>query len=108
MKEEFVEDILVTTLLFWVKKIRHGGCTREQEMALLNLLDNNADTMGTPDEIADFYGKSKEAVYNVIKRNYIGKPKRNIVMYSFSRFRDAAPKSWKPCIGHVNIEESSE
>lgn len=104
MKEEFVEDAIVSTLLFWVKKVKRGDCTREQEQAFLDMIDTHANVLGTPDEIADFYGKSKDAVYDVIKRKYIGKPKRNIVMYSFSRFRKVAPKSWKPSDGHITDE----
>lgn len=94
MTEEFVDEILVTTLRFWIKKIRRGDCTREQELAVLKAIDSHADIQATIDELADFYHKPKDAIYGVIKRNYIGKPKRNIVMYSFSRFRDAAPKNW--------------
>lgn len=96
MKEEFVEELLVTTLKFWIKKIRRGDCTRDQELAALNAIDSVGDIQGTIDELADFYGKSKDAVNSVIKRSYLGKPKRNVVMYSFSKFRDAAPKSWHP------------
>ena len=95
MKEKFVDELLITTLKFWIKKIRRGDCTRAQEIAALNALDSVGDVQGTIEELADFYGKSKDAVNSVIKRNYIGKPKRNVVMYSFSRFRDAAPRSWR-------------
>lgn len=28
--EEFVEEMLIATLKFWIKKIRRGDCTREQ------------------------------------------------------------------------------
>lgn len=95
MKEEFVEEMLITTLRFWIRKIKRGDCTREQEKAILNAIDANADIQGSIDELAEFYGKSKDAVNSVIKRSYIGKPKRNIVTYSFSKFRDACPKSWQ-------------
>ena len=95
MKEEFVDEILITTLRFWIKKIKRGDCTREQQLAVLDAIDSVGDVQGTIDELADFYGKSKDAVNGVIKRNYIGKPRRNVVLYSFARFRKAAPKSWR-------------
>ena len=95
MEDRLADEILVTTLRFWIKKIRRGDCTREQRQAVLNALDTNADILATIDELADFYGKSKDAVNSVIKRSYMGKPRRNIVMYSFSKFRDAVPKSWR-------------
>jgi hypothetical protein len=41
MKEEFVEEMLITTLRFWIKKIKRGDCTIEQEMAILEAIDSN-------------------------------------------------------------------
>lgn len=95
MKEEFVEELLISTLKFWIKKIRRGDCTREQELAILNAINTESEVYGTVDEIASFYGKTKDDVFGVIKRKYIGKPKRNIAMYSFSKFAEVAPKSWR-------------
>ena len=92
--EEFADELLIETLLFFVKKIKRGGCTHEQKIAAINAIDSVADVHGTIDEIADFYGKSKDAVNSVIKRSYMGKPKRNVVLYSFAKFRDAAPRNW--------------
>lgn len=94
MEEEFVDEMLVTTLRFLIKKVKRGDCTREQQKAILDAIDENGNIKGTIEEIADFYGKSKDAVNGVIKRKYIGKPERNVVLYSFSKFRKVAPKSW--------------
>lgn len=94
MKEEFVEELLISTLRFWIKKIKRGDCTLEQEKAILDAITKESEVYGTIEEIADFYGKSKEDVYGVIKRKFVGKPKRNIVMYPFNKFAEAAPKSW--------------
>ena len=93
--EEFVDELLITTLRFWIKKIKRGDCTREQQKAILDAIDSAGEVYGTIDEIAAFYGKSKDAVNSVIKRSYLGKPRRNIVLYSFSKFRKIAPKSWR-------------
>lgn len=92
--DEFVDEMLIITLKFWIKKIRRGDCTREQQKAILDAIDSNCDIYGTADELADFYNVPKQAIFDLMKRKYVGKPKRNIVMYSFSKFRDAAPKSW--------------
>ena len=94
--EDFVDGMLVATLRFWIRKIRRGDCTRGQQKAVLDAIDANADLKATIGELADFYGKSKDAVNSVIKRNYMGKPERNVVLYSFSKFRKAAPKDWHP------------
>ena len=95
MEEDLVADILVSTLKFWIKKIRRGDCTIEQEKTILKAIDEAGGTYGTLDEIASFYGKSKDDVSGVIHRNNVGKPKRNIVMYSFSKISKVIPKSWR-------------
>ena len=95
--EDLVDKILITTLRFWIKKIKRGDCTREQQMAVLDAIDSTGEVYGTVDEIASFYGKSKDAVNSVIKRRYVGKPKRNVALYSFSKFRKIAPTNW--CAG---------
>ena len=96
MMEEFADELIYTTLRFWMKKLKRGDCTREQKQAFLDAVDTSGGVYGTIEEIADFYGKTKDDVYGVIKRKYVGKPKRNIVMYSFSQFAKIAPKSWSP------------
>ena len=102
MKEDsLVDDMIIETLQFWIRKLKRGDCTREQKKAFLNAIDSHSDSQATIDELAEFYGKSKDAVNSVIKRNYMGKPRRNVVLYSFSRFRDAAPRSW-----HANTDKS--
>ena len=95
MKEEYVDQLLISILRFLIRKIKRGDCTREQEVTFLNAITTESEVYGTIEEIADFYGKSKDDVYGVIKRKFVGKPKRNIVMYPFSRFAEVAPKSWK-------------
>ena len=93
--EDFVDKMLITTLRFWIKKIKRGECTREQQKAILDAIDSAGEVYGTIDEIAEFYGKSKDAVNSVIKRSYVGKPRRNVVLYSFSKFRKICPPSWR-------------
>ena len=93
--EEFVDEILITTLKFWIKKIRKGDCTREQEIAILNALDENHAVYASVDEISALYGKSKDAVNGIIKRRYPEAPKRNVALYSLSKFRKCLPKGWR-------------
>lgn len=87
--------MLIATLRFWIKKIKRGDCTREQQRAILDAIDSVGEVDGTIEEIAEFYGKSKDAVNGVIKRRYVGKPKRNVVLYSFSKFRKICPPNWR-------------
>ena len=95
MKEKFAKDFIINTLGFWAGQIKNNGCTEEQERAFAELLSTQKETWATVQEIADFYGKTKDAVYGVIKRKYIGKPRRNVVMYSFTQFDKIVPDSWR-------------
>ena len=95
MTEEFVDEMIISTLKFWIKKLRRGDCTAEQKMAVYDALKTSGESYATVDELASFYGQSKDAVHGVIKRRYVGKPRRNIVMYSFSQFSKIIPKSWR-------------
>ena len=95
MEDEFVDALVIETLRFWIKQIKHGGCTREQELAILDALGEHSSTKATIDDLASMYGVSKDAVNGVIKRKYVGKPKRNVVLYSFSQFSKLIPSSWR-------------
>lgn len=104
MTEEFVDILLIETLKFWIKKIKRGDCTREQELAILNAINENGDVYASIDELSEFYGKSKDAVYGIIKRRYPGKPKRNVSLYSMSKFRKCLPNGWR----RKSSEQSSD
>lgn len=58
-------------------------------------LKENMEIDGTISDFANFYGKSKDAVNSVIKRNLLAKPKRNVVLYPFHKFRKIIPPSWR-------------
>ena len=94
MKEEFVDDIIIRTLSFWAKRTKNG-CSREEKEAFIQAVSSQYETWATIQEIAEYYGKSKDAVYGVIKRKYIGKPRRNVVMYSLTEFDKIVPKNWR-------------
>ena len=53
------------------------------------------DIFATADELAELYGKSKDAVHGVIKRKMLQKPKRNITLYNFNAFAKIVPSSWR-------------
>lgn len=95
MTDEFVDCLVIETLRFWIKQVKHGNCTREQELAILDALSEHSSTQATIDDLASLYGVSKDAVNGVIKRKYIGKPKRNVVLYSLSQFSRLVPDGWR-------------
>ena len=74
---------------------RLDSCTMQEIMSVTNMLMSNMEVHGTVDDFAQFYGKSREAVYSVIKRRMIQKPKRNVVLYPFHVFSKLVPEKWK-------------
>jgi len=86
---------LIEILDFYKYKLENDLCTMEEIRSAEKALEENMEIHGTIGDFADFYGKSKDAVNGVIKRNLIAKPKRNIVLYPFHKFRRIIPGSWR-------------
>ena len=86
--------ILSEILGYYKYRVDHNLCTMAEMESALKALEDNMEIDGTIADFADFYGKSKDAVNSVIKRNLIEKPKRNIVLYPFHAFRKIIPPSW--------------
>ena len=72
-----------------------NGCTMDEINSTLKMLENHMQIEGTLDNFAEFYGKSKTAVSSQIKRNLIAKPKKNVTLYPFHKFRKIIPESWR-------------
>ena len=87
-----IKEELRTILRFYEKRL--DNCTMAEAKATAEMLMNNMELSGTIDDFAEFYGKSKDAVSGVIKRNLVAKPKRK-VLYPFHAFRKVIPKSWR-------------
>lgn len=87
--------ILSEILGYYKYRVDHNLCTMAEMESALKALEDNMEIDGTIADFADFYGKSKDAVNSVIKRNLIEKPKRNIVLYPFHAFKKIIPPSWR-------------
>ena len=79
-------------LRYYDQRLDH--CTMGELKATAGMFAEHLDLMGTADDFAQFFGKSKDAVFGIIKRNVTEKPKRNVVLYSFKAFLKKVPKSW--------------
>lgn len=86
---------LIEILDFYKYKVENNLCTMEEIKSAEKVLEENMEVHGTIGDFAEFYGKSKDAVSSVIKRNLIAKPKRNVVLYPFHKFRRIIPRSWR-------------
>ena len=76
-------------------KLDHGLCTMEEIEAAEKWAKEQSNISGRVEDFAEFYGKSKDAVFGIIKRNVVEKPKRNVVLYSFRAFSKKVPESWR-------------
>lgn len=89
------EDFVVEALDLLKQKIKNGECTKQQTDAVGDFAVRYLDIFATADELAELYGKSKDAVHGVIKRKMLQKPKRNITLYNFNAFAKIVPSSWR-------------
>ena len=48
----------------------------------------------TADDLAAYYGKTKDAVHLIVHRKLLSKPKRR-VLYDFREFRRVIPEKWR-------------
>lgn len=89
-----MEDFIIDVLDLLKSKMKNGQCTKEQTDAVYRVISENMDIFATADEIADHYGKSRDAVHSVIKNKMFEKPRRNVTLYNFKAFRRIIPSSW--------------
>lgn len=89
------KDLLLEILDYYRYKIDKNLCMPEEVESATRLLGQNMKLYGTIGDFAEFYGKSKDAVNPVIKRQNVMKPKRNVVLYPFHIFRNLVPRSWR-------------
>lgn len=88
------EEFIIEVLDLFARKVKNGSCTKEQTDAIYRAASETMDIFATSDEIAEHYGKSREAVHGIIKRKMFEKPRRNITLYNFKAFRKLVPRSW--------------
>ena len=67
--------------------------TMEETDSLARTFMENITLTGTIDDLARYYGQSRDNVKVVINRKLLSKPKRR-VYYSFNAFHKIIPKSW--------------
>ncbi len=89
------EDFIIEVLDLFKSKIIRGDCTKEQTDAVYRAIIENMDISATADEIAEHYGKSRDAVHSVIKNKMFSPPKRNVTLYNFKEFCRKIPSSWR-------------
>ena len=86
---------LIEMLDYYKQRIVNDSCTMEEINSVAKTLQESMTVFGRIDDLAEFYGKSKEAVNGQIKRKMLTKPKKNITLYSFHAFQRLIPDSWR-------------
>lgn len=91
--KKFVLDIID----FIRGEVEDDRCTPEQLQRIADFGKNELGAKGTLDDIAEFYGQSRNNVSNVISRRPIPKDKKpqRRVLYDFGWFASIVPESWR-------------
>lgn len=89
-----MKQLLIDILDFLRFQLVNDHCTAEQMKAIHDSLTKEIAVEATADDLAKFFGQSKENVRNVLSRSPMPKPKRR-VYYSFISFLKHIPKTWR-------------
>ena len=89
----FGKKILLEFLDYLSFKVKNDSLTMEETDSLARTFMENITLTGTIDDLARYYGQSRDNVKVVINRKLLSKPKRR-VYYSFNAFNKIIPKSW--------------
>lgn len=93
-RPEVAKKIVLEFLDFLKYKIENDRLTMEDIDSIARVIKEDMKIVGTLDDLAAFYGKSKDSVSSVIKRRMIQKPQRR-VYYSFNAFQKIVPEKWR-------------
>lgn len=89
----FAKRIILEFLDFIRFKVENDNLTMEETESIAKTIAGGMNLLGTTDDFARFYGKTKTNVTTVIDRKMLPAPKRTL-LHSFNDFRKAVPKSW--------------
>lgn len=89
------EEFIIEVFDLLKSKFKRGDCTKEQTDAIYSVMAENLPIWATSDEISEHFGKSKDAVFSVIKNKMFSKPRKNITLYNFKEFCKRIPSSWR-------------
>lgn len=89
-----MKTLLSEFLGFLKYKVDHDALTLEEEQAMLRIIEDTIPLTATAEDLANYYGRTPEAIRSVIHRKLLKKPRRR-VMYDFREFQRVAPEKWK-------------
>ena len=87
------KDIVNEVLDYLKYKVNSNTCTPEEIRNISNILTQELGTIGTVEEMAEFFGVSESTLRAMISRKVQGKPKRR-VYYKFMSVLKNVPDKW--------------
>ena len=94
-EQPIIKQILLEFVDFIRAKIENDTFTIGEMQSIVKAVMEQMEIYGTIDELSAFYGKSKDAVNGIIKRNMVQKPRLNVVLYSLTAFSKIIPANWR-------------
>ena len=92
--EQSVGKKIILEILDYVRfKIENDSLTLEEADSIAKTIQDSLNLIGTADDFAKFYGKSKTNITTVIDRKMLPRPRR-LVVHSFNAFRKVIPSKW--------------
>lgn len=89
------EDFVLEVLDLIRAKFKNHSCTKEQYDSISSVIAENLPLWASAEEIAEHFGKSRDAVHSIVKNKMLSKPRRNITLYNFKEFCRRIPSSWR-------------
>ena len=92
-----MKKVILEILDYLRYQVDNDKCTAEELRSIYDMASESLKVSATIDDIAEFYGQSKNNVSNVLSRRPIPakeKPKRR-VYYNFAFFHKIIPNSWR-------------
>lgn len=87
------KEIVNEVLDFLKYKVNNDTCTPDEIRNLSNILTKELGTIGTIEEMAEFFGVSESNLRAMISRKVTDKPKRR-VYYKFMSILKNVPDKW--------------
>lgn len=89
-----IKQVIIDILDYLKWEVANDRCTPDQLQSIHDALSGKLSVEATADDLAEYFGKRKENVRNVLSRSPMPRPKRR-VYYSFTSFLKHMPKSWR-------------
>ncbi|MBD5367248.1 MAG: hypothetical protein HDR82_09690 [Bacteroides sp.] len=89
-----IKQVIIDILDYMKWEVMNDRCTPEQLRSIHDSIVREVAVEGTADDLAEYFGKRKENVRNVLSRSPMPRPKRR-VYYCVRSFMRFMPRTWR-------------